>query len=78
MTDQVRVSTMITVRSVLLSLLVTGGYKLKDRGWNAWQALERWWKGVPEYAVPVTVMEGAAMFSAGTVTKVIPFKATFP
>ncbi len=78
MTDQVRVSTMITVRSALLSLLVTGGYKLKDRGWNAWQALERWWKGVPEYAVPVTVMEGAAMFSADDVTRVIAFEATFP
>ena len=78
MTDQVRVTTMITVRSALLSLLVTGGYKLKDRGWNAWQALERWWRGVPEYAVPVTVMEGAAMFSAENVTRVIPFEATFP
>jgi hypothetical protein len=78
MTDQVRVNTMITVRSALLSLLVTGGFKLKDWGWNAWQALERWWKGVPEYTVPVTVMEGAAMFSADDVTRVIPFEATFP
>ena len=78
MTDQVRVNTMITVRSALLSLLVTAGFKLKDRGWDAWQALERWWKGVPEYAVPVTVTEGAAMFSAGDVTRVIPFEATFP
>ena len=78
MTDQVRVNTMITVRSALLSLLVTGGFKLKDRGWDAWQALERWWKGVPEYAVPVTVTEGAAMFSAGDITRVIPFEATFP
>ncbi len=78
MTDQVRVNTMITVRSALLSLLVTGGFKLKDRGWDAWQALERWWKGVPEYTVPVTVMEGAAMFSANDFTRVIPFEATFP
>jgi hypothetical protein len=78
MSDQVRVNTMITVRSALLSLLVTGGYKLRDRGWNAWQALERWWKGVPEYAVPVTVMEGAAIFSADNVTRVIPFEGTSP
>ena len=78
MTDQVRVTTMITVRSALLSLLVTGGFKLKDRGWNAWQTLERWWKGVPEYTVPVTVMEGAAMFSANDFTRVLPFAATFP
>jgi hypothetical protein len=74
-TDQIRATTMITVRSGLLSLLVTGGYKLKEKKWNAWQALERWWTGVPDYSVPVTVHEGAASFSADGVTKVVPFSA---
>ena len=66
---------MITVRSGLLSLLVTGGYKLKAKKWSPWQALERWWTGVPDYSVPVMVHEGAASFSADGVSKVVPFQA---
>jgi len=74
-TDQIRSTTMITVRSALLSVLVTGGYKLKDKGWTPWQALERWWNGVPELSVPVTVHEGAFTFTADGVTRVLPFEA---
>ncbi|MCP4680964.1 MAG: hypothetical protein GY864_01355 [Desulfobacterales bacterium] len=74
-TDQVRVNTMITVRSGLLSLLVTGGYKLKEKGWSPWDALERWWKGVPEYSIPVTVHEGAFTFNAKGAIKILPFQA---
>jgi hypothetical protein len=77
-TNQVRVTTMITGRSALLSLMVTSGFKLKEKGWSAWDALERWWKGVPEYTVPVTVKEGAFMFKADGLVKVLPFQATFP
>ncbi len=77
-TDQVRANTMITVRSGLLSLLVTGGFKLKDKGWSPWDALERWWTGVPDASVPVTVHEGAFTFGADGVVKVLPFEATYP
>ena len=76
-TTHVRSHTLITVRSGLLSLLVTGGYKLKAKKMNAWQALEKWWKGVAGYTVPVTVYEGAFTFKANGVTKIIPFEATF-
>lgn len=78
MTSQVRATTMITVRSALLSLLVGGGFKLKAAKMNAWQALEKWWIGVPDLSVPVTVHEGSASFSADGVAKVLPFKANFP
>ena len=74
-TTQVRATTLITVRSGLLSLLVTGGYKLKAKGWSPWQALERWWTGVPEFSVPVSVDQGAFTFMAGDVVKVLPFAA---
>ncbi len=77
-TTHVRATTMITTRSGLLSLLVTGGFKLKERKWSPWDALERWWKGVPEASVPVTVKEGSFAFSANGVTKVIAFEATYP
>jgi hypothetical protein len=77
-TDQVRVSTMIMPRQAVMTLLVVSGYKLKEKGWSPWEALERWWKGVPEYTVPVTVKEGAFMFKADGLVKVLPFEATFP
>ena len=77
-TDQVRATTLITVRSGLLSLLVTSGFKLKEKGWSPWEALERWWTGVPDFTVPVTVKEGSFSFTANGVSKVLPFEATYP
>ena len=76
-TDQVRATTMITTRSALLSLLVTAGYKLKAKKWSPWDALERWWTGVPDFSVPVTVDEASFTFTAGGVTRTLPFKAEF-
>ena len=76
-TTHVRSHTLITVRSGLLALLVTGGYKLKARGWSPWQALEKWWKGASGYSMPVKVHEGSFTFRANGVTKILPFKATF-
>lgn len=77
-TNHFRATTMITAASAQLSLMGTGGYKLKEKGWDAWAALERWWKGVPEATVPVTVKEGAFSFTGNGMSKVIPFDATFP
>jgi hypothetical protein len=77
-TNQVRANATLMPNAGLLGLLVTGGYKLKAKGWSAWDALERWWKGVPDFSVPVTVREGAFTFSADGVVKVLPFEATYP
>jgi hypothetical protein len=78
MTNQVLVHAHFDVRQSLLSLLVTGGFKLKEKGTNAWEALEKWWTGIPNYEIPVTVNGGAAVFKAGDVVKVSTFEATFP
>ena len=72
-TDQVRATTLITARSALLSLLVTGGFKLKAKGWSPWQALETWWKGVPEGTTPVDITECSFSFSANGVAKTYPY-----
>ena len=77
-TDQVRATTLITTRSALMSLLVTAGFKLKERGWSPWDALEKWWKGMPEATVSVLIDEGAFTFSADGVTKVVAYKALIP
>ena len=77
-TNQVRVHAHFDVRQSLLSLLVTGGFKLKEQDTNAWAALEKWWTKIPEYEVPVHVKDGSAVFKADGITKVSSFKATFP
>jgi hypothetical protein len=77
-TDQVRADTLIEVYQARMSLLVTGGFKLKEKGVDAWEALEKWWTGVPEDAVPVHLHEGAFTFSADGVTKVVPYKVLVP
>jgi hypothetical protein len=77
-TNQVRVHAHFDVRQSLLSLLVTGGFKLKEKGTNAWAELEKWWTEIPEYSVPVHVKGGSAVFQADGLTKVTTFEATFP
>jgi hypothetical protein len=77
-TNEVRVTTMITARSALVALLLANAPLMKAKGWEAFDTLERWWKGVPEFKVPVTIKEGAFMFKADGFIKVLPFEATFP
>ncbi|MBU2496131.1 MAG: hypothetical protein KJ935_06525 [Candidatus Omnitrophica bacterium] len=77
-TDQVRVTTLITTRSALVGLMLANAVTLKNKGWDMWETLEKWWKGVPEQTVPVSVTEGAFAFSANGVYKVIPYMATIP
>jgi hypothetical protein len=77
-TNQLRVNAHFDVRQSLLSLLVTGGFKLKEKGTNAWAQLEKWWTEIPQYSVPVHVKGGAAVFKADGLTQVATFEATFP
>ena len=77
-TNQVRVHALFGVRAVQMSLLVTGGFKLKEKGVSFWDQLEKWWTGAPNFSFPLNVNEGSAVFSAGGVTRVVPFNATFP
>ena len=77
-TDEVRLNTLVTTRSTLLNLLVTGGYKLKEKGLSPWEAMERWWTKVPGLEIPVQVKEGSATFSAQGESEVVAFSAMYP
>lgn len=78
MTNQVRVHAHFDVRQSLLSLLVTGGFQLKEKDTNAWAILEKWWTGIPNYEIPVHVKGGSAIAKADGLTKVASFSADFP
>jgi len=75
-TDQVRLNTLVTVRSALTGLLLANAPLLKNKGWDAWATLEKWWSGVPVLSVPVTVKNCGFTFVADGVTKVVPFEGT--
>ena len=74
MSDEVKVTTMVTVRSALLGMLLANAVEMKKRGWENWSTLEKWWKGVPEGTVPVTLTECGFAFTAGDVYMVYPYK----
>ncbi|PKN62964.1 MAG: hypothetical protein CVU57_21655 [Deltaproteobacteria bacterium HGW-Deltaproteobacteria-15] len=77
-TDQVRLTTMITVRSALTALLLANAPLLKNKGWEAFPTLERWWKDVPMGTTSVSVKNASFTFVADGVTKVVPVQAKFP
>jgi len=77
-TNQIRVHSLSDARQALLSLLVTGGFKLKEKGISPWEALEKWWTGVPEFSFPVYIRNGSAIFRADGIMKGAAFKSRFP
>jgi hypothetical protein len=77
-TNALRVPAMFDTRQTLLTLLLPGAMKLKEKKLSPWDALEKWWTGAPDASFPVTASEGSAVFAAGGVTRVVPFMATFP
>lgn len=74
-TNQITVHAHFDVRQTLLSLLVTGGFKLQEKNSNAWAQLEAWWNGIPEYTVPIYVKGGSALVKADGLSKVVSFEA---
>ena len=77
-TNQLRVSAMFDVWQSFLSLGVTGGFKLQEKGIAVYDQLEKWWTGIPDFSFPVQVKEGSAVFKAGKVTEVSSFSGTYP
>ena len=77
-TNEIRLHSISDARQALLSLLVTGGFKLKEQGISPWDALEKWWTGVPEFSFPIYVKEGSALFTADWLMKGTTINFTFP
>ena len=77
-TNQLRVSAMFDVQQSFMSLGVASGLKLQERKIAAHDLLEKWWTGIPDFAFPVYVKEGSAVFKADGVTGVAAFGAKYP
>ncbi|MFO8086057.1 MAG: hypothetical protein R6U27_17240 [Desulfobacterales bacterium] len=82
-TNQLRVHAMFDGRQSLLSLLVTGGFKLQEKGMGtgagaALKQLGEWWTKIPEFDFDIFLKEGSAVFAADGQIKVVPFEAKYP
>ncbi|MFO7664998.1 MAG: hypothetical protein R6V76_00060, partial [Desulfobacterales bacterium] len=73
-----RVSAMFDVWQSFLSLGVASGLKLQEKKLTAYDMLEKWWTTIPDFAFPVNVREGSAVFRADGVTGVASFSAKYP
>jgi len=77
-TNELRVSAMLGLWEAFMSLGVTGGFRLQEKGIAVHDQLEKWWTGIPDFSFPVSVKEGSAVFKADNVTGVASFGATYP
>ena len=77
-TNQLRVSALFDVWQSFLSLGVASGLKLQEKKISAHDQLEKWWTGIPDFAFPVNVTEGSAVFKADGVTGVASFGGKYP
>jgi len=77
-TNELRVSALFDIWQSFMSLGVTGGFKLQEKGIAVHDQLEKWWTGIPDFTFPVHVKDGSAVFRADGVTGVASFNAKYP
>ena len=82
-TNMIKVHAMFDGRQSLLSLLVTGGFKLEEKGMGtgagaALKQLAEWWTRIPEFDFTIPIKDGSAVFNADGITRVVPFEMKYP
>ncbi|HUT72615.1 MAG TPA: hypothetical protein VMW89_18255 [Desulfatiglandales bacterium] len=77
-TNQLRASTLITSMSAFIILGAVSGHQIKAKGMDPWSAIEKWWTTIEDMAFPININDGNFSFKANGVSKVIPFKGTYP
>ncbi|MEW5908807.1 MAG: LEA type 2 family protein [Thermodesulfobacteriota bacterium] len=77
-TNQLRVEVMYDILGTQMSLLIVAGNQLKEKGVGIWDQLEKIWVKAPDFAYPVGVIQGSAVFKADGLTKVAAFDGKYP
>jgi hypothetical protein len=68
----------LTPTSTFGKFMLAHAVKAKERGDDPWGLIEKWWKGLPDMSFPINIKEGAFVFSADGVVKVVTVEATYP
>lgn len=61
-TNQLRVVSTMTTGALAGNLAVTAGFQMKEKGDSAGALLKKWWTTIPDYAFPIAIKYGTAMF----------------
>jgi len=77
-TNQLKVEVMYDFSGTQLSLLVVAGQELKDKGINWLDWIEKIWTQAPDFSFPIQVTQGAAVFKADGLTRVVAFEGSYP
>jgi hypothetical protein len=77
-TNLLRAPAMFDTRQTLLALILPEAMNLRKKNISAWDALEKWWTGAPDFAYRIRVIEGSAVFRADGVIRAVPFAGHYP
>lgn len=77
-TNQLRVHAAFDAYTTLLSLLVTGGFRLQETGVKAPDQVKAWWDKISDFGFEIAVTNGVASFSSGGGEAIAHFRGTFP
>ena len=76
--NQLRVHVAFDAYTTLLSLLVTGGFRLQEAGVKAPDQVKAWWEKVSDFGFEIAVTNGVAAFTSDRGETLAYFQATFP
>ena len=68
----------LTPGSTFGKFILAHAIKAKERGDKPWELIEKWWTGLEDMSFPINVKEGAFVFMADGVVKVVGVEATYP
>lgn len=77
-TNQVRVHATLDAYTAVLSLLVTGGFALQEKGLSGPEQIQTWWEGVPDFAFPIKASAGTAEFTSEGGDTLVAFEGQHP
>ncbi len=76
--NQLRVHATLDAYTALLSLLVTGGFELEERGTTGPAQIQAWWEGAPDFSYPIRASAGTAEFTSEGGAAIVAFEGSFP
>jgi len=68
----------LTATTTWVKFLLAGKELALKRGDKPWKKVEGWWLGLPDMSFPIDLKDGAFIFEAGGIVKVVPIKIRYP
>ena len=68
----------LTATTTWAKFLLAGKELAVKRGDDPWKKIEGWWLGLPDMSFPIDLKDGAFLFHAGGIEKVVPINIRYP